>query len=149
MISPQPPSTNARPTHPMKNMVPLEPLKIDPTAAYYYLPNTSPQPRPSPQPRVVHNTPSMVSYDVIGHFFVNGTIAVSIYINRIILLPQPPSGLLSHSAVQPAHYIHPQYMYHQQYIQESSLTPYHHQPATGGEFFMYIVYRYAILIEKL
>lgn len=58
-------------SHPVKSMVPLEPLKIDPTAGYYYLPNTSPQSRPalavqspSPQPRAVHNTPSIVSSTV-------------------------------------------------------------------------------------
>lgn len=46
---------------------------------------------------------------------------------------------MPHPAVQPAHYMHPQFMY-QPYITESSLTPYHIPPpppssaATAGEF---------------
>lgn len=68
-ISPQPAAvTNTRTNHPTKNMVPLEPLKIDPTAGYYYLPNTSPQSRPSPQPRVVHSTPTMVRFEPAIHY---------------------------------------------------------------------------------
>lgn len=58
--------------HPLKNMVPLEPLRIDPPAGYFYMPNTSPSARPaiavqspSPQPRVVHPTSSLVSITLL------------------------------------------------------------------------------------
>ncbi len=72
----------------MKNLAPLEPLKIDPPAGYYYMPNTSPQSRPalavqspSPQPRIVHATPALVSswFDLysclyLWHFIGKGPI---------------------------------------------------------------------------
>lgn len=58
--------------HPMKSMGPLEPLKIDSPAGFYYLQNISPQSRaalavqsPSPQPRVIHTTPTLVSANLI------------------------------------------------------------------------------------
>ena len=62
-ISPQPAAAvaSARANHSIKSAAPLEPLKIDPTAGYYFVPNTSPQPRPSPQPRGAHNPPTIVS----------------------------------------------------------------------------------------
>lgn len=56
----------------MKSMGPLEPLKIDSPAGFYYLQNISPQSRaalavqsPSPQPRVIHSTSSLVSENEI------------------------------------------------------------------------------------
>lgn len=55
----------------VKNIGPLEPLKIDPAAGFYFIQNTSPQSRPglsvqspSPQARVVH-TSTLVSWIVI------------------------------------------------------------------------------------
>ncbi|XP_065210776.1 protein split ends isoform X2 [Planococcus citri] len=110
-ISPQPivsGASNTRVAHPLKNMVPLEPLRIDPPSGYFYMPNTSPSSRPavpvqspSPQPRVVHSTSTM------------------------------GSNILPHSAVQSSHYVHPQFMY-QPYIPESSLTPYHIPPSASS-----------------